>query len=196
MDKDMDDFETASLEGGPVPLYPLYSVNPQPNSRTDNLSCSKNDQFCYLCQYTQETGLATDIRDHIRVLARRGYELTRIVAAVSRIYKNELQAHTVHVTQNGNEVNSPVWSKDSITTHLLMSTEFQDTIFYKNYIGNVFQHMIKRQVDRTLREDGSIDESARKNLLESIFAMGRWRGLSTIPESSSDVQRAGKKTKH
>ena len=65
----MDDFETASLEGGPVPLYPLYSVNPQPNSRTDNLSCSKNDQFCYLCQYTQETGLATDIRDHIRVLA-------------------------------------------------------------------------------------------------------------------------------
>ena len=91
MDKDMDDFETASLEGGPVPLYPLYSVNPQPNSRTDNLSCSKNYQFCYLCQYTQETGLATDIRDHIRVLARRGYELPRIVAAVSRIYKNELK---------------------------------------------------------------------------------------------------------
>lgn len=188
-----DAFDAASLEGGPAPLLPLYSVNPQPNSRTDNLSCSKNDQFCYLCQYTQETGLATDIRDHIRVLARRGYELPRIVSAVSTIYKNELQAHAVHVTQNGNEVKCPSWSKESITTHLLMSSEFQDSIFYRNYIGNVFQHMIRRQVDRTLKEDGSIDEAARKTLLESIFAMGRWRGA--ISDSNSDTPKAGKKTK-
>ena len=78
-----------------------------------------------------------------------------------------------------------------------MSTEFQDTIFYKNYIGNVFQHMIKRQVDLEHLEKMVPSMNQRgKIFLESIFAMGRWRGLSTMPESSSDVQRAGKKTKH
>lgn len=188
--------ETASVDGAPPPLYPLYTVTPSANTRTDNLSCSKNDQFCYLCQYTQETGLATDIRDHIRVLARRGYELPRIVSAISRIYDKELRHHAVHVTESGNEIKSPPWSRDSITTHLLMSTEFQDCIFYRNYLGNVFQHMIKRQVDRIVKEDGSIDEPARRNLLDSIQAMARWKGSSTnIDVADGPNRAAGKKTK-
>lgn len=188
--------ETSSVDGAPAPLYPLYTVTPSANTRTDNLSCSKNDQFCYLCQYTQETGLATDIRDHIRALARRGYELPRIVSAISRIYDKELRPHAVHVTERGNEIKSPPWSRDSITTHLLMSTEFQECIFYRNYLGNVFQHLIRRQVDRVIKDDGSVDDSARRDLLDSIQAMTRWRGSSAnIETSDAPTRAAGKKTK-
>lgn len=188
--------DSSSAAAGPAELFPLYSVTPSLASRTDNLSCSKNDQFCYLCQYSQETGLATDIRDHIQVLARRGFELPAIVASTKRIYDSELKKHAVHVNAAGQTIKSPEWSLDSITTHLLMSSEFQDSIFYRTYIGNIFQHLIRRQTDRMILSGGQIDEESRKSLLDSIREMGRWRSSAMGKSTSSDTTRsAGKKTK-
>lgn len=189
--------DSQSDAGASEELYPLYSVTPAVATRTDNMSCSKNDQFCYLCQYSQETGLATDIRDHIHVLARRGYELPRIATSAKRIYDTELKKHAVHINAAGQTIRSPEWSLDSITTHLLMSTEFQECIFYQSYVGSIFQHLIKRQADRMISADGRINETSRKSLLECIREMGKWRqatpGSST--STTSNNKAAGKKTK-
>lgn len=160
---------------GEEELFPLYSAEAGPACRSQNLSCSGSRAFCYLCSYSGETGLCTDVRQHIRTLASDGYEIPQIVNAVHTIYNRDLREHCTHTLSNGHVVQAPEWSKEAITRHITYGGEFADTVFQRCVIQNIFTHLIAHQTKRIISGDGRVNNDARQALLHTIGEMGKWR---------------------
>lgn len=186
----------SASEAGEKTLHPLYVVSSCGTERSENLSCSSCEDWCYFCSYAGETGLCVDLRSHVHELARRGYEVPAIAKAIKRIYDRDLRPHCERELSNGNVIAAPDWKLESITRHLVYGGEF-DEIFQVSVVRNVFTHLIMRLQQRVLTDSGIVDESARVALLHTIREQTNWRrsvsGISASGPTNSSP--AGKRRK-
>lgn len=163
-------------------LRPIYTTDPE--KCTMNLSCSCSTDFCYLCSYIDSPRgpQSLDLNEHIKILISEGKEIHAVAKAVKEIYDKEIRADCVD--DKGN--NNPNWSMRSIIRHLLHSNK---TIF-ESYTESVLQHLIVRQSQSIVDDDGRVDTEERKALLASIEAYNKWKarlGVSSRKRVATDM---------
>jgi hypothetical protein len=169
-------------------LHPLYTVSSVGTDRSENLSCSSCQDWCYFCEYAGETGLCVDLRAHVHELARRGYEIPAIARAILKIYKRDLQCHCERTLPSGSVVQAPEWKIESVTRHLVYGGEFDD-VFQSSIVRNIFSHLVMRLQQRVLTEGGTVDEPARVALLHTIREQTNWR--RNAPVAAAAVAPSG-----
>ena len=143
---------------------PAYDVAELPE-------CSRG-QFCFFCEFS-ETGDSDDrmgsLKDMVRSMAAERKSLPQIVNAVHRVYNEIIK---------GEIDGEPDWSKQSIRSHLLYSTEF--TELFDHMIERVLQNIIVRQ-NQTLVDGltGEIIEEKRRAFIDSINTYQRLKAGSS-----------------
>ena len=137
-------------------LGPLYEHG-------DFTQCSNSKEYCCLCESVDPAGSdgpAAAIRSFVLELVNKKKEVTFIVNSV----------HTIYMSEMGGQ---PAWSKESIRRHLLFSTEFDG--LFSCVVDQLFISLIMKTQARMVDETGAVDEQARKALLESVSAFGKWK---------------------
>lgn len=163
-------------------LRPIYTSDPEKCSM--NLSCSCSTDFCYLCSYIDSPRgpQSLDLNEHIKLLIAEGKEIHSVAKAVKDIYDKEIRADCVD--DNGNT--NPNWSIRSIIRHLLHSNKS----IFESYTESVLQHLIVRQSQSIVDEEGRVDGEERKALLASIEAYNKWKariGVSSRKRVATDM---------
>jgi len=137
--------------------------------------CSANGEFCFLCAF-RETGedddICADTKAMIRIMVAQSKELPVIVEAVHSTYDNNIRADITHRLPGGAVVTAPEWTKTSIQTHLVFSTEFAG--LFANVVTHIHQSLIMHLNARLVRPDGSVDDDNRKALIDTVTSLQKW----------------------
>lgn len=162
--------------------YPAYVVGAWHNGApTVGPQCSARGEWCFACTHMvggpQETDVLANIKSLIRVMIAQRKELPTIVLAVEELYNDTGRPHTTFTTPSGITKVSPAWSKNSISAHIVFSTEFPE--LYHNVIVQCFQSMLMQLNAKMLTADGEVDEHTRKAFLETTAALAKWNATTT-----------------
>jgi hypothetical protein len=138
--------------------------------------CSANGEFCFLCAF-RESGAADDVcsdmKAMIRIMVQQNKELPVIVEAVQSNYNANIRPEVTHKLPGGTIVESPEWTKTSIQTHLVFSTEFEG--LFENVVTHIHQSVIMHLNAKMLKPSGHVDEETRKALIETVASLNKWK---------------------
>ena len=105
-------------------------------------------------------------------LAQQRKELPIIARAVAKAYDAGPRPHVEWESpETGEIVTAPEWTHESITRHLLYSTEFR--CLFHSAVDQVFHALIVTQNATVITPDG-VDEDRRKALMHTIDTYGKW----------------------
>lgn len=105
-------------------------------------------------------------------LSAQRKELPIIVRAVAKAYDAGPRALVEwEAPETGETVTAPEWTHESITRHLLYSTEFR--CLFHSAVDQVFHALIVTQNASLITPDG-VDEDKRKALMNTIDTYGKW----------------------
>jgi hypothetical protein len=104
-------------------------------------------------------------------------ELPTIVVAVEQVYNETARAQITYTSPRGVVIQAPAWSKNSITAHLIFSTEFPE--LYHCVIVQCLQSILMQLNAKMLLPNGEVDEHTRKAFLETTTALARWNTGAT-----------------
>ena len=141
--------------------------------------CSATGEFCFLCAFRESGGegdACADMKAMIRIMVSQNKELPVIVDAIHSNYEANLRAEVSHRTASGVVVTSPPWSRHSIQTHLVYSTEFEG--LFQNVVTHIHQSIIMSLNARMMRPNGSVIEDTRKALTDTVASLQRWKNPS------------------
>lgn len=157
--------------------FPAYVVNAwHTGAPTVGPQCSASGEWCFACTHCEGGPAESDglgnIKGLVRIMIGERKELPTIVLAVEQLYNETVRAHTTYTTPAGFVVNAPAWSKNSITAHLIFSTEFPE--LYHCVIVQCLQSILMQLNAKMLTADGDVDEHTRKAFLETTTALAKW----------------------
>lgn len=179
MDTPFSDGDIVTIE--PLPAYDLEpwkkrvsSVGPQ---------CSGSKEFCFFCSFSEPDDEGSDgaaLWDVVRQMAAKKKELPKIVTTVSSIYEKHIQSSITYVI-DGKAVDGPEWTKESISRHLMFSSEFPQ--LFDTTIEHIYRSLIVAQNNVVIDgATGRVIPEARKELVETIDAYARFRSKGTRPK--------------
>lgn len=138
--------------------------------------CSANGEFCFLCAF-RESGssddVCSDLKAMVRIMVQQNKELPVIVDAVHANYNANIRSEVSHKMPTGVIVEAPEWSKTSIQTHLVFSTEFEG--LFENVVTHIHQSVIMHLNAKMLKSTGHVDEEARKALVDTVASLTKWK---------------------
>lgn len=138
--------------------------------------CSANGEFCFLCAF-RESGstddICSDMKAMIRIMVQQSKELPVIVDAVQANYNANIRADVTHKLPSGVIATAPEWSKTSIQTHLVFSTEFEG--LFENIVTHIHQSMIMHLNAKMIKPSGHVDDDTRKAMLETVASLNKWK---------------------
>ena len=149
---------------------PAYDLSHSGNAGPQ---CSGSADFCFFCEFAGAGGGVADLKALVTSLAADGKEVPYIASAVQRAY-NEGVRPTVVWSRPDDEVASPAWTVESITRHLLYSSEFAR--LFDSAVDQIFHSIIynlnSNAVDSTT---GIVAEEHLRPLLATIKEYRAWR---------------------
>ena len=157
--------------------YPAYVINAwHTGAPTIGPQCSASGEWCFACTHCEngprESDVLANIKSLVKIMIEQRKELPTIVLAVEQVYNETARENVTHVTPSGRVITAPPWSKNSITSHLIFSTEFPE--LYHNVIVQCLQSILMQLNARMLTSAGEVDEHTRKAFLETTNALARW----------------------
>lgn len=141
--------------------------------------CSATGEFCFLCAFREtadENDVCSDLKAMVRIMVGQKKELPVIVDSVHSYYEENLREEVTYKNAQGIVETSPAWSKHSIQTHLVFSTEFEG--LFNNLVTQMHQSIIMHLNAKMLRPDNTVSEDTRKALVDTVASLQRWqRGI-------------------
>ena len=167
-----------SGQGASMPeRYPAYVINAwHTGAPTVGPQCSASGEWCFACTHTEggpaDQDALGNIKGLVRLMIRDRKELRTIVLEVEKLYNDTTRDLGTYTTPGGTIINAPAWSKNSITAHLIFSTEFPE--LYHCVVVQCLQSISMQLNAKMLTADGEVDEPTRKAFLETTTALARW----------------------
>ena len=162
---------------GTADRFPAYVVNAwHTGAPTVGPQCSASGEWCFACTHCEggpaENDVLGNIKGLVRIMIEQRKELPTIVVAVEQVYNETARAQITYTTPGGAVIQAPAWSKNSITAHLIFSTEFPE--LYHCVIVQCLQSILMQLNAKMLTANGEVDEHTRKAFLETTTALARW----------------------
>lgn len=157
--------------------YPAYVHNTwHTGITTKGPQCSASGNWCFMCSCAAggENNPLDNIKSMIRIMIDQHKELPTIVLAVEEVYNATARPQCSYKTDGGQLIEAPAWSKNSIATHLICSTEFPE--LHHNVVVQVYQSMLATLNNHMLTADGNLDDAKRKAYIETATALAKWNG--------------------
>lgn len=155
--------------------FPAYVHNAwHTGARTYGPQCSASGEYCFACACAGggENNPLDNIKSMVGIMIDQAKELPVIVLAVEQVYNETARPHNSYVTDGGDLIRAPAWSKNSISTHLLSSTEFPQ--LFQNVVGQTFRTIMSRLNDTLLTSTGEVDDAKRKAYIDTAMAFKKW----------------------
>lgn len=157
------------------PSGPAYSYRPGGHVGP---SCSGSDDFCFLCQFSsgdgsvENKGFTEEIRVLALQLAKEKKELPIIVSAVARAYNEGIKDLVTWTNARGEEIQSPAWTRESITRHLTFSGQFP---LFNESVSQIFHALIVAEQSAVMNPvTGGVHTEKKTELLKTIASYGKW----------------------
>lgn len=174
---------------------PAYSYRPGTSAGP---SCAGSPDFCFLCEFSGcnehqvgDTNYTDEIRKLVVHLASEHKELPTIVTAVARAYEGGAQQFVQWESPTGAVINNPTWTRDSVTRHLIYSTEFP---LFNQTIDKIYQALIVAEQSVVMNtETGGVHQEAKAGLLRTIGSYGDWLVKTERAKASGTSRRARKR---
>jgi len=147
------------------------------------VQCSASGAFCFLCQFKESEddsdieNPVTDMKATIQCLAKQKKELNVIVDTIYSKYQ-EFRDEITYIHPISQEtITKSDWSKESIQTHLIYSTEFPS--IFSNSVIHIYQSIIMQLNSQIIcNTTGEVREEVRKALTQTIESLGKWKKLN------------------
>jgi hypothetical protein len=130
--------------------------------------CSAAGEFCYLCEFSGDTELKTVIRKMIQ----ERKELPVIVSTCKEIYDTRIRDEVVFRGCTGVEVAKPAWSRNSISCHLVYSTEFPE--LFESVVTQIHQSLIMK-LNSAAIVDGEVVPETVEELRKTVASLAKWQ---------------------
>lgn len=158
---------------------PAYDLNPWRNKKrsTRGPQCSQFNEFCFMCQFNE--GKDPDdvygvLVETITQLVKEGKEISTIAQVVQHNYDANIRGDIVYVDpETGLEIESPPWTRDSITRHILFSKRWPELI--EDICEAMLVGVITNINEYVIGPDGRVREEDRKALCDTIDRFAKLR---------------------
>lgn len=163
--------------------------------------CSQSGEFCYFCAFDNPNLVPNNDKkqafnddlsalwDIVEVLMEQKKELPIIVNTVFNIYNKHVRQHVKYEhPDTGQIISKPMWSKQSIKSHLLFSNNYPQ--LFDNVVDHIFQSIIYRQNNTVMdASNNTVIEERRVSLMDTINNFSKWK---TSQHKICGKSRAGK----
>lgn len=159
--------------------FPAYVHNAwHTGAKTYGPQCSASGEYCFACASAGggENNPLDNIKSMVGIMIGQDKELPVIVLAVEEVYNETARPHNSYTTAGGELITAPAWSKNSISTHLIGSSEFPE--LFQAVIGQTYRTICSRINDTLLTAAGDVDEAKRKAWVETTLAFKKWNERS------------------
>lgn len=164
--------------------------------------CSGNvNTFCFFCAFesSADNDMAandhpTSMRSLVNGLIEQKREAHAIIQKVYDAYNDNVRNEVVWTRGDGRVVEKPEWTKESIKTHLVTSSEFPE--IFSDAIEMVFTNVILSQNSRMMNEDGTADQEVVGQFLSTVKALCQYKESRARLASKQALQQSvSKKTR-
>ena len=162
-----------------TPVGPAYGgLCPRAGTKAGP-QCSSFNDFCFLCEDSagpvdaSVTSLVSEVKQLALSLAGEHKELPVIVNAVARAYNENCKAYVEwRHPRTKKTIRGPVWSRDSITRHLLYSVEFP---LFDESVNQIYHSLIVAEQNVVMDPTTNrVRPAAKKELLKTIGSYAKW----------------------
>lgn len=137
--------------------------------------CSSSSQFCFFCSFSEgvdECGHVANLKALVRLMVAQKKELSVIVDTVQQAYNDQVKDEVEFQNPSGQMLCRPAWSKKSISTHLVYSTEFPE--IFNSVVTHIHQSLIM-QLNREAISDGKVDQKIAEELRKMVQSLKKWQ---------------------
>lgn len=160
---------------------PLYNLQPWNKSTSaKGPQCSESSDFCFFCSFCEPDNPENEgaaLWDVVRELAESNKDLTVVVQTIYDIYRRFIRDTISWKKPSADavtEVQSPEWTRASISRHLMFSNEFPQ--LFDGAIQNIFKSLIVLQNNSVIDTyTGEVSPEASRELLHTIDAYTKFR---------------------
>ena len=162
-----------------TPVGPAYGGLCPRSGTKGGPQCSNFHDFCFLCEFSAKPvdastkSLVSEVRALALSLAEEHKELPVIVNEVARAYNENCRNYVEWKHPLTKKViRAPVWSRDSITRHLLYSVEFP---LFDESVNQIYHALIVAEQNVVMDPTTNrVRPEAKKELLTTIGSYARW----------------------
>lgn len=174
---------------------PAYDLEPwTKRTSTKGPQCSASDDFCFFCSFTEPDDDSSDgaaLWEVVRQLAEKKKELPKIVETVLSIYNKHLKHNVTYTPVSGEPQHAPEWKRESISRHLLFSSEFPE--LFDTTVESIYRSLIVNQNRAVIdAATGRIIPEARKELTDIIDCYARYRKSTSKEPAPKPRKRKAK----
>ena len=136
--------------------------------------CSAAGEYCFFCA-SHDSGTdcdpVADLKAVVQKMAGQRKELSTIVNTIHAIYNEHIRPEVVGVGPTGTTMQAPLWSKKSISTHLIYSTEFPS--LFKCVVTQIHQSIIM-QLNNEVIVNNAVMPAACEELRRMVASLKKW----------------------
>lgn len=161
---------------------PAFPLSPTDLARNGTPQCAGSSDFCFLCEYSAtgtpgDADVVGEMTGIAKGMAEQGKDVHVIALALHEAYERDARDIVQWRAPNGSEVASPEWTLQSITRHVLFSSELGA---FGNAVNQIL-HSVIYNLNSTLveKQSGVVDEERRKALMDTIKTTAVWQSSQT-----------------